>query len=634
MKNRLSDALPSYFFAVYLLFAGANLLHVLQIDNFHWTTVLLLCGALIFYPFAEALAVLLPALLTLVCTSKKTGRSRDIAVWVLAVAFVFPAHLLLLFNAGLFHRYGYHINPHLINVFTTPGGFEAMGMRPNEIALLACGIAGLLLFHIALAWCFGNFKKLCFAGNWSISRNIRSFVPYIVLIAVEALAFLVSYFTFAFNHFIMNPHPLLAADAVPFYINGTSSSLFKSLGFKAANRDAVRLKLHSKGHLPNYPDVAIKRDLSRHKKYNVVWLTCESFAKRMYTPQIMPRTTEFAKKGVTFTYHYSGGNVTRQGVFSMFYALPASYWADFLSARRGPVFIDWLLADGYKINCITSSKFTYPEFDQTVFFAVPSKNMLSDAHGMTYQRDQRNVQRLLKIISDNADSGKPFFSFMFFESPHHPYEFPPEAVIFKDYINPFNAANVTPADGPAIVKRAANACHHLDICLGKIFDLLEKKDLLKNTIVVVAGDHGEEYFEKGYLGHSSKFNEEQTRTPLIIYYPGIKPGSYNKLSSHLDIVPMLAKFFGVLNDPADYSCGFDLLAPNAPERKYAVIANWDEVFFAGKKYKSLIPLDPVDFAKQRITTPDDKVLPDTDLFYREYNSELLKLQRDLTRFSR
>ena len=364
------------------------------------------------------------------------------------------------------------------------------------------------------------------------------------------LSFFSSYMVYTYNHYIMNPEPLLAADSIPIYIKGTSSSLYESLGIDRPNRDSMRLNIKlDADNLEEYPQNPIQRDGNAKKRYNVVWLTCESLAVRMFTPQIMPNTSKFAEKGVIFRYHYSGGNVTRQGMFSMFYGLPGNYWHAFLAARRGPVLIDWMLEDGYRFNCITSSKFTYPEFDQTIFFNVPSDSLHSDSKGKTFERDQRNIKVLLQAIRSNAASQDPFFAFMFFESPHHPYEFPREAELFSDYINPFNAANVTAADGPAIIKRAANACYHLDMQLGKVFDLLEEKKLLDNTIVVVVGDHGEEYYEKGYLGHSSKFNEEQTRVPLILYYPGIEAGEYTKMSSHLDIVPMLAKHFGVTNDP-------------------------------------------------------------------------------------
>ncbi|MBR2910524.1 MAG: hypothetical protein IKC05_02840, partial [Lentisphaeria bacterium] len=108
---------------------------------------------------------------------------------------------------------------------------------------------------------------------------------------------------------------------------------------------------------------------------------------------------------------------------------------------------------------------------------------------------------------------------------------------------------------------------------------------------------------------------------------------YDKMSSHLDIIPMIAGFFGVENKPEDYSCGINLLAEDSPKRKYALIANWDEVFFAGKKYKSYIPMDVDDIARQIITDADDRKLDDTTPFYKEYGAELIRVQHDLTRFT-
>ena len=622
--NKVNRFLQSYFLTIYLLFILTTWLFTLRISAWDPATVLIILPSLIFYPFCQ----LLPALLCSQLAAYLTSKNEKIQLIVTGIATVLPVyvvHLFLLLDAGLYFRYGYHVNPHVINIFTTPGGFAGMGLSNGEIAMLGTGIGLLALIHTGIFILFAKVPKLSL-------RLISSWKSPAVMLSILALSFIIPYFSYTYSHYMMNPEPLLAAESIPFYLKGTSSSLYRAMGFVQPTRDAVMVELAKDVHLDAYPAKEIRRRPDR-KKYNIVWLTCESWAARLFSAEIMPQTSEFAKKGVLFTNHYSGGNVTRQGVFSMFYALPGNYWHAFLAARRGPLFIDWLKEDGYRIKCITSSKFTYPEFDQTVFFNVEQKDLHSDSEGLSYERDQRNIKLLLQSIREGADSGKPFFSFMFFESTHHPYSFPPEARLYKDCIEPFNAVNSTAENGPAIFKRAANTARHLDMRLGEVFNLLEEKKLLDNTIVVLAGDHGEEYFEKGRLGHSSAFNNEQTRTTLILYYPGIKPGTYDKMSSHLDIVPMLAGIMGVENDPADYSCGFDLLAENAPERRYCLIANWDELFFAGKKYKSHIPLNAASMAKQTITDANDRELPDVDPFYKEYNQDLIQVQHDLTRFT-
>ena len=628
-----AEFLPSFFVVEYFLFLVGSLLFLLQVDAWSAPVAMLLIPALFVYP----LFYLLPSLLLTTGAAaatlkleaaKPVLRNRIIGGTAVTVAFI--SHLLLLMDAGLYFRYSYHINPHVVNIFTTPGGFEAMGLRNVEIFSLAGGILVLALVHFAVIFCVMRYPVCAFTGRWHLGR--KSWKYYLAGILFFGAMFLTTYITYTYEHFTMNPQPLLAADALPLYLKGTSSSLYKSLGFKPPDRDAIRIKLNRSTSLENYPQQAIRRSADR-PKYNIVWLACESWAAKLFTPEIMPRTAEFAKKGVRFANHFSGGNVTRQGMFSMFYALPGNYWHPFFAARRGPLFIDWMKEDGYSFKCITSSKFTYPEFDQTIFFQVPQQDLHSDYRGKTWERDQRNLKVLLRSIAAGADSGKPFFSFMFFESPHNPYEFPPEAEFNRDYLEPFSATSVTAKDGPRIFNRAANCARHLDICLGEIFKLLEQKDLLKNTIVVIVGDHGEEFYEHGYLGHSSSFVNEQIKTNLIIYYPGIKPGVYTAMSSHLDIIPMLSKHFGVQNPAADYSCGIDLLAPGAPKRRYSLIANWSQLFFAGTKYKSLIPTDTLSFAKQVITDSNDVPLPDVTPFYQEYNQDLIEVQRDLTRFA-
>ncbi len=636
MKNcskqpELTAAIPAYLFSIYFVYLITFLLFTAKVDFSVPSTVLLMGTSI---PFAAFLwltpAILIPAL---VC--KQTAKFKDsIRRWILgAVLFlcVFPEHLFLLMDAGLYSRYGYHVNSHVINIFTTPGGFEAMGLRSSAIISLSIGILIIAAVHIVLIRAFLKNCKLSvlFSGSWSWRRILKVYIPVLTLLL---LLFAVSFTTYAYNHFRMNTKPLLAADAIPYMIKGTSKTLFRKIGLKQPERDAMRVKLASDVHLDAYPQKAIER--VPHKKYNIVWIACESLPARFCTPEIMPATQKFAEKGVMFNKHYSGGNVTRQGLFSQFYALPGSYWKTFLAANRGPLLIDWLIEDGYSFECYTSAKFTYPEFDRTVFFNIPSEDLHEDSsNGRSWERDRRNLKRVLNSIETGADSGNPFFVFMFFESAHNPYEFPEDSVIEKDYIEPFNEALAVPANRVQIMNRAKNAVYHLDSCLAQIYQCLENKGLLENTIVVVCGDHGEEYFEKGYLGHSSAFVEEQIRTPLVLYYPGIKPGEYSGMSSHNDIVPMIAKLLGVANDPADYSCGFDLLAENAPKRRYSLQANWDEVFFTGLQYKTLIPLDAISYAKQVITDENDNPLPSMEPFYAEHNADFVQVQKDLTRFS-
>lgn len=88
---------------------------------------------------------------------------------------------------------------------------------------------------------------------------------------------------------------------------------------------------------------------------------------------------------------------------------------------------------------------------------------------------------------------------------------------------------------------------------------MEEKGLLDNTVVILTGDHGQEFNEnkKNFWGHNGNFSSSQIAVPLICHFPGRKPEVMNHRTTHYDIVPTLMKnYLGVNNDLNDYSMGF------------------------------------------------------------------------------
>src|SRR5258705_7555134 len=61
--------------------------------------------------------------------------------------------------------------------------------------------------------------------------------------------------------------------------------------------------------------------------------------------------------------------------------------------------------------------------------------------------------------------------------------------------------------------------HWVDHLIGALFDELERLDLMKRTIVVIAADHGEAFLEHGREGHAQDLHGEVTHAPLIIVLP-------------------------------------------------------------------------------------------------------------------
>jgi membrane-anchored protein YejM (alkaline phosphatase superfamily) len=61
--------------------------------------------------------------------------------------------------------------------------------------------------------------------------------------------------------------------------------------------------------------------------------------------------------------------------------------------------------------------------------------------------------------------------------------------------------------------------------------------------------------------------------PMILYWPGVKPGRESRLTSHLDVVPTMFDLLGVRADPALYSQGRSLLG--GEEHRFVVVSGWD-----------------------------------------------------------
>lgn len=425
-----------------------------------------------------------------------------------------------------------------------------------------------------------------------------------------------------------NKVPVLnAAHAFLFYQPLTFRSLAKKLGFKTVRSQSVKYSAQNTDlHYPLAPLVVKQPE----KPLNIVWLACESLRYDMLNPEIMPGLWDFSQKSHRFTHHYSGGNGTRMGLFAMFYGLYGPYWFRFLDERRSPLVMDILQQQNYQLSMYTSASFSYPEFDRTIFVNIPKEKLHEQESGQGWQRDRKNVSEMLSFIKKRKKS-RPFMTFMFFESPHARYYFPEESIIRRPYLAELNYATMDlKKDIKLIYNRYANSCHHLDSQLTRIIHFLEQEKLLDNTIVLVTGDHGEEFLENGHWGHNSEFTDQQTRTPLVFYVPGSGHSVVNRMTSHLDISPTIMRLLGVKNKPGDFCLGLDLLGSD--KRTFTVISDWSRICFVDENYKATFPLKHTALLRDHFTTGQDKPIDDPAVFWKNRRDIVVGMMKDINKF--
>jgi len=569
----------------------------------------------------QGLMVALPLLAVAALTDlleRRRSRSKAFARAAI-VAFAAVATLVaatLFADLRIHALYGFHINGFVLNLISTPGGIASL--EASSATWWTVGV-GLATTFVAIA------AGLALWRRRPARPSFRRVAARNVVVALVAIV-LSDKLLYGYADLTGHGETLRASGLFPFYQPLTYRSIAKRLGVKAVPPPITSLEQH--GAL-NYPRAPIEM-APPPAPPNVLWLAVESLRADALSPTTMPRLWAFAADNLRFTRHFSGGNRTRMGMFTMFYSLHGPYWSHVLDAQRGPVVIDVLRRLGYDIDVYTSAKFSYPEFDRTIFVDVPAERRHEYSEDEVFwHRDAHNVDAIVASL-EKRDTAKPFMRFLFFESTHAPYQFPDADAIARPYGDVLNYALMNPERDIALIRnRYVNAAHFVDSQIARLIDWLDGAGLLENTIVVVTGDHGEELLEHGHWGHGSAFVDEQVQVPLVMRIPGLAPRVIDTQTSHLDIVPMLLPALGVTNPPGDYALGLDVVR-STPNRSRIIASEWSGFAYIDRDVVATIPLSggfDADVRSRADGTPVPALA-----FFRSHTSDIAQVMGELNAF--
>jgi uncharacterized protein len=167
-----------------------------------------------------------------------------------------------------------------------------------------------------------------------------------------------------------------------------------------------------------------------------------------------------------------------------------------------------------------------------------------------------NDSAVVPVIHEELAKPGPHLVYSFYHATHYPYSHDNEPR-YKKYMPEVDDKFNYNRSGlfewkDQIVNRYKNTMLQMDDWYR---DILEKVDLSK-TIVIITGDHGEEFFQQGRLGHCSSLNIHQTMTPCLVYIPGVEPADVTFVTSHADIMPTIADALGHEKKPATLGQSF------------------------------------------------------------------------------
>lgn len=334
---------------------------------------------------------------------------------------------------------------------------------------------------------------------------------------------------------------------------------------------------------------------------NVVVLVIDCLRKDIVGPDTTPRTWEWKERGCrSFEDHVSGGNSTRYGLFALLYGLHGSYWFPFLAERRGPVLIDELDRLGYEFGIFGSASMNYPELRSTAWARIGAAVHDDFASPEPWRRDELAGEALTRWLEERAQESEPFFAFLLLDSPHQTYSHPPGRTPFTPSAPDLDYMAMTRNEGPppevleAVRNRYKNAVHHADAVLGGVLDALRDTGLEDDTWVIVTGDHGEEFRECGFYGHTSAFTPQQIQVPFLLRGPGIQNGSESRPTSHADFAPTLLETLGAAPETRALWClGENLFAPRSERKR--VLGGWNELGVWTERGILRVPLSPLAF---------------------------------------
>ena len=218
------------------------------------------------------------------------------------------------------------------------------------------------------------------------------------------------------------------------------------------------------------------------------------------------------------------------------------------------------------------------------------------------------AKQAINFMEENHD--KPFFLWLAFKEPHHPYYFPiefsakykpedmplPSGSPEDDRWIPLRFKNLTDEERRGLIASYYTSTEYLDKNIGLVLDALKNNNLDKNTLVIYLSDNGyllneHKRFEKHTMW------EEAIHQPMIFKIPGYKKTVNNALVEYVDVVPSI---LDILNEDAITEAQGKSFLPVLNEKKtshrdyvfseylqdnMAMVANkkWKYIFYTGSR---------------------------------------------------
>ncbi|KAJ3269865.1 hypothetical protein HDV01_000871 [Terramyces sp. JEL0728] len=162
--------------------------------------------------------------------------------------------------------------------------------------------------------------------------------------------------------------------------------------------------------------------------------------------------------------------------------------------------------------------------------------------------DEVILPRMFKWMDEQVEAKKPFYMASMTNTNHHPWNLPDNWEM-RDY----TTSEYTQ------VNHYLNTVSHTDAVLQNLVEYLKKKDIAKETLLIINGDHGFAFGEKGIFAAGNVL-DVTFKVPLMLWTenekwkPLLKNTKITGDRTNLDVVPTI---MDILNDQFTNDTVFD-----------------------------------------------------------------------------
>jgi arylsulfatase A-like enzyme len=290
-----------------------------------------------------------------------------------------------------------------------------------------------------------------------------------------------------------------------------------------------------------------------------------------YARPVSPALDRLAESGVVFERAMAQSSWTKPSVATLLTGLvPARHRAVSQSIAEAPVrgfrlaprlttLIEVLHGRGWQTAMWSDN----PNITPPTGFAQGAEHFRDYFHEPCHPEGCGRIDEMLADVetwlAEERDPARPFCLYVHVMDAHYPFEPPPgyrgtfdrspsdlqlSGPVVHDYMTGQRSeANLTPARLASLVDRYDEELLAIDQQLGPFLERLRRAH--PNTVIVLAGDHGEEFHEHGNLGHGHALWQELVHVPLVILTRTLDPARVATQVRLMDVAPTLLELVGL-----------------------------------------------------------------------------------------